>query len=655
MKFRGILVSPFFFILSPFLGQSQVNADDLVLGSIFANNMVLQRDAPITVWGWGEKGQNVTVAMRDHSATTVIADDGSWRIIMPPVGLGDPFRINVASNGDSIWLNNVVAGEVWICSGQSNMEWTVGDSADAKTEIASGDYPMIRHVKIHNLTRLVPQKRVSSSGWQVCNPRTVKHFSAVGYYFAKRLHKDLRVPIGLVNATWGGTVIEAWIEGKMLRQHKDFVEVVKRIEVEAADVKRAATFAKAAADWKQQLPAALNRPPEDFHHTNFDDSNWKTIPVPAYWEGKGYRFVDGVAWYRRRVELPANWIGKPLMLSLGTIDDNDVTYVNGRRVGGTDGWNIARRYQIDPAVNDSTTVSIAVRVVDFGSGGGMVGSPEDYALSVNDASNDKVRPIPLAGQWKMRLEPATERMGPAPNPNRVGHNTPTGLFNAMINPLIPFKIKGVIWYQGEANTSHGRQYRTLFPMLIDNWRNKWQDEFSFYWVQLANFRRPAMRPYNSKWAELREAQSKTLALPKTGQAVTIDIGDAHSIHPKNKQDVGTRLALHALAKDYGHEVKFSGPVFQKMAIQGDQARLSFQFSAGLKSSDGNPLARFEIAAADKRFYWAEAKILGNEIIISSTEVKAPMAVRYAWADNPDGCNLTNETGLPASPFRSDDW
>lgn len=650
MTLLRLLLLPMTIVFLSASVTSEAFGGDLELASPFGNNMVLQRDAPITIWGWADAGQSVTVSMKNNSGTTEAADDGSWRIVLPPIAIGDPFEVTVRSNGNSKVLKNVVAGEVWICSGQSNMEWKVVDSADAENEIANGDHPMIRHLKIRNVTRLSPQTRVANSGWQVCSPETVENFSAVGYHFAKRLHKDLQVPIGLVNTTWGGTVIEAWIEGKVLGAHPDFAEVVRKLEAEAADTKKAARLAADAAAWQEELQAVLAGEPESYHPTDFDDSKWKTIPVPAYWEQKGYKAFDGAAWYRRQVELPENWLGKPLRLSLGTIDDIDMTYVNGQKIGETTGWNVERRYEVDAETNQSRTLSIAVRVTDSGGGGGMVGAEDDYSVSI-----DGEEPIALAGKWKMQLEPATKELGPAPSTDTGGYNTPTGLFNAMVNPLIPFKARGVIWYQGESNADRGRQYQTLFPMLINNWRDKWQDDMSFYWVQLANFRAPAAQPYDSDWAELREAQTMTLSLPKTGQAVIIDIGEAYDIHPKNKQDVGDRLARIALAKDYQKDVKYSGPMYRGMTVEGGQIRLGFDFSAGLTSSDGGPLKRFEIAGDDQKFYWADAEIDGNDVVVSAEEVASPVAVRYAWAENPEGRNLTNETGLPASPFRTDNW
>ena len=650
MKFPQRILFLLAVFCSPALLPSTAAAVELELASVFGDNMVLQCDAPITVWGWAEPNQPVSVLIKRNSKTTHADDDGSWRAVLPAIAIGDPFEVKVSSGDSSIVLKNVLAGEVWICSGQSNMEWTVAKSGDPKNEIANGDHPMIRHVKINNVTKTSPQLRAANTGWSVCSPKTVGDYTAVGYYFARRLNKDLQVPIGLVNTTWGGTVIEAWIEGKVLRDHPDFAEVVRKIEAEAADAEKAARAAAELKQWKKNFPAVINGPPEKYYPTDFDDSDWKTIPVPAHWETKGYKGVDGVGWYRNKVTIPQSWVGKPLTIALGAIDDIDVTYVNGEKVGETTGWNIERAYDIEPSVNTSTEVSIAVRVTDTGGGGGMVGGKKLYSLSVAGEE-----PLSLVGDWKMRLEPATEKLGPAPNRATGGSNTPTGLFNAMVNPLIPFKAQGVIWYQGESNGERGIQYRTLFPMLINNWRDRWQDEMSFYWVQLANYQAPSDWPYDSNWAKLREAQSMTLSVPKTGQAVIIDIGETWDIHPKNKQDVGDRLARHALAKDYGKPIKYSGPSYKSFVVDGSKVKVGFDFNQGLASSDGKPLKRFEIAGADKKFHWGEATIEDNQVVVTSEKVKSPVAVRYAWSENPEGCNLTNETGLPASPFRTDSW
>ena len=630
-----------------FAGQSIA---DLELGSPFGDHMVLQHDQPVKIWGWAEPGESVTVTLKQHSVSATAADDGKWNLQLPAPSVGDPFSVKVASKSQVIELTDVVGGEVWICGGQSNMEWQVRRSKNAKSEIAAADYPMIRLVNIARDTSLAPNDKTKPCEWSVCSPETVGDFTAVGYFFARRLHQDLKVPVGLVSSNWGGTIIEAWISGNSLKDHPDFKAAVEKLEAVSNEPDKAKAMAKKFAAWTKAFSQLKKTPAETWQDVATDDSGWGTQKLPGYWEKQGFKDVDGVAWYRRKVSIADSWKGKALKLSLGKIDNADVTWVNGVKVGGNNKWNAKRKYDVPAELTNANELSIAVKVTDGRRDGGIVGDAEELSIGLEGET-----PVSLAGQWKFKLEPATEKLGPRPKRGRNNQNRPMVLHNAMINPLAPFATRGAIWYQGESNADRGRQYRTLMPLLVNDWRKLWGNELSFYWVQLANFKAATEDPYDSEWAELREAQSMTLSLPKTGQAVIIDIGEARDIHPKNKQDVGKRLALIALAKDYGKEVKYSGPVYKSMSVEGEKIRIQFDFAEGLTAKEGGELKRFEISGEDQKFYWADAVIDGQSIVVSSGEIKSPVAVRYAWADNPEGCNLTNETGLPASPFRTDDW
>ncbi len=625
---------------------------DLELGSPLGDHMVVQHDQPVKIWGWAEAGESVTATLRQSSISTKAADDGKWNLQLPAPGLGAPFAIKVASKSETLELNDIVGGEVWICGGQSNMAWEVRKVKDAKAEIAAANYPMIRQLKITRSTSLSPEEKAQHSGWQVCSPETVGDFTAVGYFFARRLHQELKMPIGLVNSNWGGTIIQAWISGDSLKTHPDFKSDIERMQAAAVDPDHARSMAKKVDAWRKAYRKMQKQPAEAWQEVSIDDAGWATQTLPGYWEQQGYKDIDGVAWYRRKVSIPDRWKGKPLKLSLGVIDDADITWVNGTKVGENLMWDAKRRYEVPAKVTNSNDLTIAVKVTDGNLGGGIVGDAEELFIGLEGEE-----PISLAGQWRFSLEPATKKVGPKPKGIRTNQNQPMVLHNAMINPLLPLSIRGAIWYQGESNARRGggRQYRTLMPLLVKDWRKAFQNDLSFYWVQLANFQAPVDQPYDSQWAELREAQSMTLSLPKTGQAVIIDIGEASDIHPKNKQDVGKRLALIALAKDYGKDVRYSGPTYKSMSIEGEKVRIQFDFADGLAAKDGEELKRFEICGEDQKFHWADAQIDGQSVVVSSAEVKSPVAVRYAWAENPAGCNLTNGTGLPASPFRTDDW
>lgn len=628
---------------------SSAIANELRAANIFTDNMVIQRDEAFEIWGWANAGENVTVSLKDQIVSAQAGAGGKWITKFQPIRLGEPFEVTIASPTKTISFGNVVAGEVWICSGQSNMEWEVKSVGNPKEEIANGNWPMIRHVRIDHVTSPGKREDVSNSGWQVCTPQTVGHFSATGYYFGRALHKELNVPVGLLHTSWGGTIIETWISAESLKNHPDFSEAVKKIVATAANPAEQERQAKKTIQWAQAFRAALDDQTDQWQTPELDDSNWKKIKVPGQWESQGFADLDGVAWYRRKVDVPADWIGKKATLSVAKIDDIDQTYVNGKQVGSLSNWTARRKYDVPHDLLKAGENTIAIRVTDSSGGGGIHGEEKNMFIEI-----DGQDPISLAGEWSFKPSTQTAELGPRPQQLLSGPNHPTLLHNAMVNPILSYNARGVVWYQGESNAGRAYQYRSLMPLLVKDWRKRFGKDLSFYWVQLANFTAPAESPGDSQWAELREAQTMALKVPKTGQAVIIDIGEARDIHPKNKQDVGRRLALIALAKDYGKRVEYSGPMYKSFKIDGDKARLTFDHAEGL-TAKGGKLKRFEISGVDKKFVWADAMINGQEVIVSSSKVPSPVAVRYAWADNPEGCNLYNGAGLPASPFRTDAW
>ncbi len=626
---------------------------DVRTANIFGDNMVLQRNVEVPVWGWSDPGDEVIVKARDQVVRTQADANGRWMVKLNSMEVGDPFELSVKGSRNEIKFQNVVVGEVWICSGQSNMEWTVNGARDAEQERAAAQYPMIRQIKMNHVVSTTRLDDGSNSGWQVCSPETVGDFTAVGYFFGRHLHQELHVPIGLVNTSWGGTIVEAWISGKSLATHPDFKDRIAQIESEGPRLSELQDqFKRNMADWQVKYDAAV-KSSEAMGSPDLDDGKWAEIDAPGGWESQGYPQLDGIAWYRKTVTIPKPWIGKELALSIGMVDDIDRTLVNGKQIGSMQNHTALRKYKIDGNMIDDDTVDIAVEVNDTGGAGGIFGTAEQMTVGLADGSAT----LPLAGKWKFQPNKAMAELPPRPQPPGFnGPNNPTALFNSMVNPLIPYAFQGAIWYQGESNADRAKQYQTLFPLLINDWRREWKRELPFYWVQLANFMANTDQPVDSAWAELREAQSKTLSLPKTGQAVIIDIGDARDIHPKNKQDVGKRLALIALNQTYGkRDVAYSGPVYKSMSIDGDKIRLTLDHDTGLKSSDGQPLKYFAIAGEDKKFVWADAVIDNQQVVVSSSQVASPIAVRYAWANNPEGCNLTNASGIPASPFRTDSW
>jgi sialate O-acetylesterase len=427
----------------------------------------------------------------------------------------------------------------------------------------------------------------------------------------------------------------------------DFKEEVAKIQA-ISEEEAQKVYDEQFKKWNDNLLNIDSGLKNRWENNSFNDNDWKTMILPGLWEGKGLESFDGVVWFRKTIEIPFNWKGKALNLNLGMIDDSDATYFNGEKIGATDGYNLDRIYKIPAKSVKAGKAVITVRVTDTGGGGGFHGeSPQMY---IAPEANPKEK-ITLANEWKYKAAVDMDKMDKAPvgvanNPNR-----PTVLYNAMIYPIAPYAAKGVIWYQGESNDSRAAQYRTLFPLMIQDWRKTFDSDLSFYFVQLANYMEAKPQPSESAWAELREAQVRALSLEKTGMAVTIDIGDAKDIHPKNKQDVGLRLALAARANTYGEDIPFSGPVYSSHIIRGNTVRLRFSHAKGLKAGNDSALRGFAIAGPDNQYHWADAVIEGDEVVVSSPKVQFPVSVRYGWADNPS-CNLYNGAGLPASPFRT---
>ena len=629
--------------------SSAANSEEFRIANIFTDNMVLQRNQDFSIWGWGDTDTPVTIQLQEQSVTVSPNENGKWEAKFEAIDLGDPFSIAISSGQNSVELNNVLAGDVWICSGQSNMEWVVRQAGNPQQEIANGDWPLIRHVRIDHVTSPSKLDDVDNTGWQVCSPDTVGDFSAVGYYFARKLQRELNVPIGLLHTSWGGTIIETWISPESLKTHPDFKDAIAKLESVTQNSQQQQARANKLGQWDRDFRKALEDQSTQWKAPATDDSAWKAIKAPGSWESQGYQQLDGVAWYRRTITLPDSWDSQPASISLAKIDDVDLTFVNGVKVGSLSDWTKIRNYKIPANVLKAGENSIAIRVTDSAGGGGIIGDPTDmFIVRTGEPS------ISLAGTWKFKKSDLTRKLGERPEQPFRGPNHPTLLSNAMVNPFLLVRAKGVIWYQGESNARRAYQYRSLMPLLIEDWRKRFGQDFSFYWVQLANFTAPRDTPGDSQWAELREAQTMALTVPKTGQAVIIDIGEARDIHPKNKQDVGKRLALNALAKDYGKSIVYSGPMFKSVDFSENHATIEFDHAGGLNSKN-EPLKQFQIAGADKKFVWANAKIDGTNVIVSSPSIKQPVAVRYAWADNPEGCNLYNAAGLPACPFRTDSW
>ncbi|HVZ98032.1 MAG TPA: sialate O-acetylesterase [Chitinophagaceae bacterium] len=639
-----ITICSFIFISAPVFA-------DVRLPKIFGDNMVLQRNKPIPVWGWASPKEKITIQF-DHQAKTVKADkNGKWMVKLDNEAAGGPYQL-IIKGKNTLTFNNVMVGEVWVCSGQSNMEFPVegwGKVMNYQQEIQNASYPMIRQIKVPLTVASTPKDDIPSGDWKICSPATVGDFTAVGYFFGRELYNELKIPIGLINTTWGGTQVESWTSREAFENSNEFKSMIASmpsLDLDSlAKVRKEETLKRVEA-LQGPLPAAEET--KEWSSLSFDDSHWPHIHAPGLWEYQQPGDLDGFVWYRKTIYLSADKAGKPATLELAMIDDNDITYVNGVKAGSTDGYNVKRNYTLAAGVLKEGKNVIAVRVEDTGGGGGIYGDSSDMKLTIGD------NVIPLYGDWSYAVESITGGSG------SVGPNSyPTLLFNAMVNPIIPYAMEGVIWYQGEANADRAYQYRKAFPLMINDWRSRWgEGNFPFYFVQLSSWNADnGNSNKGSTWAELREAQAMTLSLPNTGMAVTTDIGNETDIHPKDKQDVGKRLAALAFHNVYGKDVVCSGPVYQSMQVSGNKVTLSFTgIGSGWMVKDKYGYIKgFEVAGADQHFYYAKAYIDGDKVVVYSDNVNAPVAVRYNWADYANDGNLFNMEGFPAGPFRTDTW
>ena len=617
----------------------------VVLPRLFSDGVVLQRDQPIRVWGMADAGVPVHVDFNGNAVDVVAGGDGRWSATLPAHAAGGPYQLSIRSGGTSLVVRDVLVGDVWLASGQSNMEWPVAQAGDADAVVAAADDPLIRHFKIPKSWSGKPEQDVAGGSWVAASPQTVAKFSAVAYAFARELRAATGVPIGIIDSTWGGSSIEAWMDAAS--QGIDAGEIIRQGDArQRSDAQALAGTNARLARWSQS-PVDTSR----WQEADFNDADWDTIPVPGLWETGGYNGMDGEAWYRSTFTLSAAEAAAGVTLGVGRIDDSDITWVNGQPVGETRmQYNLPRAYAVPATALHAGTNHVAVRVSDFGGGGGIHGDASEVFVQPRGGAKRA-----LDGAWKFR--PAKVSVALVDDKNQV----PTLLYNAMIHPLQPYPLRGVIWYQGESNAAaraNAVQYREQFPALIKQWRRQWDaPDLPFLWVQLANFSSGADTATDSPWAILRESQSAALALPATAQAVAIDIGNPDDIHPLDKQSVGHRLALGARHVAYGESLVYSGPVYRSARFEDGKAYVDFdtQGSALAVLGDGEALQGFELAGDDRRFHAAQARVQGDVVVVSSEAVSKPKAVRYAWRDNPEHANLGNNDQLPASPFRSDTW
>lgn len=635
-------------VIRPEIQEAYKKSIALTLPRIFSDNMVLQRNKPIPVWGEGLPGQRIEVMMNGQNVSTVIDESGNWKVYLPEFESGGPYTLKITGYQNKEF-ENVMTGDVWLASGQSNMQWSLEWEVDNyEAEIAAADYPNLRIFTVPREVSNTPQSDITSGAWEPVTSDNIGPFSAVAYFFGRNLHQDLDIPIGLIHSSWGGTPAEAWTSAPMLKTLPDFTNKAEK-EIEdprylpneiPANNKRAALRDSIQENAQEGLAAGVNE-------LKYDASGWDQIALPNDLSETTYSDYDGFIWYRKTIDLPAEFRKKELTLSPGRMVHSDLTYFNGELIGEGDNSQEYRTYKVPAKLVRKGENVIAIRILNRWGSGGLLGPADKIFLHPSDNAAEKIN---LNGDWRIstNIEPVFPRV-------EGYQNQVATLYNAMINPLVPYGLKGVIWYQGESNAGRAYQYRSLFPAMIEDWRVRFgQGYLPFLFVQLANYMQRKDQPVDDAWAELREAQMMTLKYPNTGMAVTIDIGNAMDIHPRNKQDVGKRLALAAYDVAYNLDSVPSGPLFQEMEVKGNEVVLEFDYSKGLTTKNGEAPSGFAIAGEDKAWHWAQARIEDEKVVVWSEEVDKPEAIRYGWQSNPE-VNLYNQAGLPASPFRTDQW
>ena len=641
MLFLIKAMNTFFQLLFIFTFSLSVNAK-VILPKFFSDNMVLQRNVKIPVWGWAKPNEKIEVKFHKQIKNTITDDKGNWSVKLDIEKAGGPFQLNILGE-NSIQIKNVLVGEVWLCSGQSNMEWMVRYSNNFEEEKKTANNPLIRYIKIEKAINSIVERDIANGNWSVCDSGTVGDFSATSYFFAQKLYAELKVPIGLINSSWGGTNIETWISREGFENSDEFKAMIAKmpkIHIDSLNKEMFSKKIKRIEEFQKSNIKSFNE--TTFKDNNFDDSNLSTLYHPKAFEEQSFGAdFDGVVWIRKTIELSEDQSKKNATIYLSKIDDVDTTYINGIKIGETNQWDALRIYAIPTGVLKAGKNIIVIKEIDYGGGGGMWGKTDIPKLVLE---NDT---ISLAGDWKFQVESIKMET----NQNQF----PSLCYNAMINPLIPYAFKGIIWYQGESNTERAFQYRKAFPLLIKDWRQKWNYEFPFYFVQLATFDTKGNSNEGSDWAELREAQTMALSVPKTSMIVATDLGNPKDIHPTNKQDIGKRLANLALNNDYGKKRVCKSPQYKSMKIKGNTIIITFENINSILEIRGNELKGFEIAGNDKLFYPVNGILKGNQVVLKSENIPHPKAIRFGWKGDDSECNLFNKEGLPASPFRTDDW
>lgn len=647
MRYSIVLFILFFF-------QSVDSICQIRLPRLISDGVVLQRNKKVNIWGWASPNEKIKLIFKEKSYTTETDQQGNWAFILPAQKAGGPYKM-VFKASNEIKIQDILFGDVWLCSGQSNMVHQL-DIHDVRyaNEIATANYPEIRQYKVPTTTSISGEKEDLEGGnWQKAIGEEVRPFSAISYFFAKKIYEKYHIPIGLINASVGGTPIEAWIPKEGYKAYPEILKIIEENKDTAFVNNQKIAFPKNQSSLKISDKGLIGEKP--WYNVDFVPKNWRKINIPGYWEDQGIKDLNGVVWYRKEIEIPKSMVGKKTRVFLGRIVDADKLYINGKMVGETTYQYPERRYTVPENLLKAGKNTFVIRVTNNYGKGGFVSDKPYYIFTEKDTVDlkgywdykvgDVFKPVDFSNFKNAGDEKPVRKINP--------QNEPTSLYNAMVAPFTQFPLKGILWYQGESNSGRPSTYEGYMNALITSWRQVFNEpEIPFIYAQLPNFMDVSYLPTVSGWAELRESQLKALSVPNTAMTVNIDLGEWNDIHPDNKKDVGERMALAGLKLAYNEDIVYSGPLYKDYKIKENKVIISFtHIGSGLIINDGEELSEFAIAGEDKQFVWAKAKIEGDKIIVWSDDIANPKYVRYAWADNPDNPNLYNKEGLPASPFR----
>ncbi len=643
MKNKLYLLSGLLLLVCNLKSQAKI-----IVSSLIGDNMVVQRGVSTRIWGTADPREKIIIHFNGRRYQTRASKNGAWLVMLAPAKAGGPYVLSIKGRGEVLKVSNVLVGDVWVCSGQSNMEFTVSGVINADKELAAANDSNIRQFKVPKANSDMPASTLTGGQWKSSSPVTTGEFTAVGYFFAREMRKaHPDVPVGLINASWGGSRIEAWLS-KAGFGWKGLADLQK---YHADESTRRVNILKEKNDWKPTATdAGIANGRPLWVAADYDDSRWKEWSAPGWWWGDGLEFFGGVLWMRKSFDLPADVAASRVALFLGHFDDCARVWINGHLIdSANDRTGKMRRYLVPAKYLLSGKNAITLQVTNLDAAGGVYGEKESLKINADFFQ------LSLAGAWKYRIGDFVYRRESQPL------TTPVGLYNAMISPLTNFTIGGVLWYQGEQNApdvATAYKYRQQLQTLVKDWRGQFNTgDFPFVVVQLPNFNKPAQIPSPSNWAVLRESQFQVLDQPNTAVVNTIDLGDADDIHPRNKQDVGKRVALAVQKLVFKEKGLDLGPVYQSMQVIGDSIKITFN-STGKKliaKDKYGYVTGFTIAGADKKFVWAKAKIEGNQVLVWSDGVKAPVSVRYGWANNPADAGLYSDKLMPAFTFRTDNW